>query len=523
MSFKSRGFQLGLALALGVIVMLLPRPEGTQFRISGDSDKNLIQATSEHFTVVDVKKKFYIVEAKSPGAPEATNAFLKGEAAKLDIEEIRVDYVNGLSPQGKNFLAVLVVLIVLFVLEPIPLEMTAILIGVLLVLMGVGDVREVWAPYMHPVVIFIMCCLIFAIALDKSGITRRLGYFIAQKAGTSVVKFTFIISIGLGWASGVMHDAAACAIGIVTMLPLMRAAGIPPHSNTARFMMLSLPFACSAGGMGTLVGGGRNMVAAAFLKEFTGLEITFFDWILYALPAAIVCVPLAVLIVYFIFPPNPEYKLPKFDEAIGPWSPLEKKTLVVSGLVFVAWLTKGYHGMDYSVTGMLGVAFLVLFKALTWEDINDNLEWGTALFIFGGGISLGLAMGYSGAATYFANLVFPLFEGGGWLLLFVGVGAFGALITNAMANVAAAALILPIVIPMAQLEGVNPTVMAMCLGMATSFAMLLVIGCPPNAIAYSYRYFKSMDLTKAGAVATPALLAALVLVVAVWWQIIGLI
>jgi solute carrier family 13 (sodium-dependent dicarboxylate transporter), member 2/3/5 len=176
MSFKSRGFQLGLALALGVIVMLLPRPEGTQFRISGDSDKNLIQATSEHFTVVDVKKKFYIVEAKSPGAPEATNAFLKGEAAKLDIEEIRVDYVNGLSPQGKNFLAVLVVLIVLFVLEPIPLEMTAILIGVLLVLMGVGDVREVWAPYMHPVVIFIMCCLIFAIALDKSGITRRLGY-----------------------------------------------------------------------------------------------------------------------------------------------------------------------------------------------------------------------------------------------------------------------------------------------------------------------------------------------------------
>jgi ActR/RegA family two-component response regulator len=31
--------------------------------------------------------------------------------------------------------------------------------------------------------------------------------------------------------------------------------GIEPHSNTAKFMMLSLPFACSSGGMGTLVGG----------------------------------------------------------------------------------------------------------------------------------------------------------------------------------------------------------------------------------------------------------------------------
>ena len=108
-------------------------------------------------------------------------------------------------------------------------------------------------------------------------------------------------------------------------------------------------------------------------------------------------------------------------------------------------------------------------------------------------------------------------------MLFIGVGVFGALVTNAMANVAAAALILPIVIPMAQLEGVDPTVIALCLGTATSFAMLLIIGCPPNAIAYSYRYFKASDLTKVGAVATPVLLAILVLVAGIWWKILGLV
>jgi sodium-dependent dicarboxylate transporter 2/3/5 len=88
------------------------------------------------------------------------------------------------------------------------------------------------------------------------------------------------------------------------------------------------------------------------------------------------------------------------------------------------------------------------------------------LFIFGGGISLGLAMGNTGAASYFAHLFFPIVQGGGWFVLFVGVAIFGALVTNAMANVAAAALILPIVIPMAQLEGVNPIVLALCLGLA---------------------------------------------------------
>jgi sodium-dependent dicarboxylate transporter 2/3/5 len=192
-------------------------------------------------------------------------------------------------------------------------------------------------------------------------------------------------------------------------------------------------------------------------------------------------------------------------------------------VALLAWLTKGAHGYDYSVTGILGVAAMVLFGVLKWEDIQENLEWGTALFIFGGGLSLGLAMDGSGAAAYFANLFFPLVQGKGWLVLFIGVGLFGALVTNAMANVAAAALILPIVIPMALLEGVNPTILALCLGMATSFAMLLVIGCPPNAISYSYRYFKSSDLTRAGLVATPVLLTVLVIVAGVWWKILGLV
>lgn len=523
MFFKTNGFKLCMAILVGIAIFLLPRPEGTQFRINGDQEKNLISNVSEHFTISEEKEGSYIVTAKSPGSEEGTASFLTQKAKELGMDNVRVDYVNGLSPKAKRFLAILGVLVILFVIEPIPLEITAVCIGAALVIFQITDVKTAWAPYMHPVVIFIMCCLIFAIALDKAGLTKRLGYYIIKKAGNSVTRFTFIIAIGLGLASTFMHDAAACAIGIVTMLPLMRAIGIEPYSNTAKFMMLSLPFACSSGGMGSLIGGGRCMVSAAFLKEFTGIEITFFDWMLYAMPAAIITVPAAVFIVYLIYRPDPSFKLPDFDEDLGPLTAVEKKTMFIIGASFVLWLTKGLHGIDYSVTGAVGVAALVLFGVLRWRDINDNMEWGTALFIFGGGISLGLAMEYSGAAEYFANLFFPMIQGKGWLVLFIGVGVFGALVTNAMANVAAAALILPIVIPMAQLEGVNPTILALCLGMATSFAMLLVIGCPPNAIAYSYRYFKSSDLTKAGLVATPVLLSLLVLVAAVWWKILGLI
>jgi sodium-dependent dicarboxylate transporter 2/3/5 len=526
MLLKSKWFMLGLAVLLGAIVLALPRPEGTRFRIVGDPNKALLTHVGDAFRELSgemLPGKGYLVEAIPNGGADATADFLAKRAAEEGLAEVTVEYVDGLSPKAKRFLALVAFLLFLFVAEPIPLEITAILIGVLLVLSGVSSVQDAWAPYMHPVVVFIMCCLIMAISLDKAGLTKRLGYFVAKKAGNSVIRFTFIISIGLGLASGFLHDAAACAIGLATMLPLMRAAGIEPHTRTAKFMTLSLPFACSAGGMGTLVGGGRNMVSAAFLKELAGLEITFLDWILYAMPAALVTVPAAVGLLYLVFRPNPKYKLPRFEESLGPWSPLEKKTLLIIGGMFILWLTKGFHGLDYSVTGMLGVTAMTLFGVLQWDDIQENMEWGTALFIFGGGIALGLAMDSSGAAVYFANLFFPLVQGGGWLLMFVGVAVFGALVTNAMANVAAAAMILPIVIPMAKLEGVDPTVMALCLGMGTSFAMLLVIGCPPNAIAYSYRYFKATDLTRAGVFAMPVLIALLVLVAAVWWNILGLV
>ena len=526
MLLKSKWFQLGVAVVLCVVVLLLPRPEGTRFTIKGEGKHVLLQHIKDDFLLAEPQgnpTEETIVEVKNPKTFNSPGIYLQETAESLKLKGLQIGYVDGLSPKARRFLAFLAMLVFLFVAEPIPLEITAICIGVFLVIMDIGNVKDAWAPYMHPVVVFIMCCLIFAISLDKAGLTRRLGYFIIKKAGNSVTKFTFILAISLGLASSFMHDAAACAVGIVTMLPLMRAANIEPHTNTAKFMMLSLPFACSCGGMGTLVGGGRNMVAAAFLLEFTGIEITFFEWIKYAMPAAIVTVPIAVGVVWLVFRPDPKYKLPTFDEELGAWSPIEKKTLAIIGLSFIFWLTKGIHGIDYSVTGMLGVAVLVLAGVLEWEDIHKNLEWGTALFIFGGGISLGLAMGTSGAATYLAHLFFPLVQGGGWLVLFIGVAVFGALVTNAMANVAAAALILPIVIPMALLEGVNPVVMALCLGLATSFAMLLVIGCPPNAISYSYRYFKSSDLTKVGLVATPVLLSVLILVAGVWWKVLGLV
>jgi len=189
MFFKTKGFQLCLAFALGIIVLLLPRPEGTKFKITGDDAQSFFQYISKDFTLIPAQvkgAKGYIVEAKNPGSPTSTAAFLEDKAAELKMTGLKVDYVNGLSPKAKRFLAVLTVLVFLFVVEPVPLEITAICTGVFLVVMRIADVKEAWAPYMHPVVVFIMCCLIFAISLDKAGITNDLDILSSKKQETAL-------------------------------------------------------------------------------------------------------------------------------------------------------------------------------------------------------------------------------------------------------------------------------------------------------------------------------------------------
>ncbi|HSO24663.1 MAG TPA: SLC13 family permease, partial [Chondromyces sp.] len=254
MVFRNRFFQIGVAILLGLLVNALPRPEGTVFEISHDPERRLAAENAGAFSVAEWEGRDGAYRLEAAAGATSPGVFLTETAALIDAG-IEVGYVDGLSPKAFRFLALLVALIFLFVVEPIPLEITAIMIGVLLVAFRIVDLTEAWATYMHPVVIFIMCCLIFAIALEKAELTERLSHAVAKRAGTSVTRFTFLLAASLGLASTVMHDAAATAIGIATMIPLMRAAGIQPNTNTARFMVLSLAFACSCGGMGTLVGG----------------------------------------------------------------------------------------------------------------------------------------------------------------------------------------------------------------------------------------------------------------------------
>ena len=73
MIVKSKGFQLALAFFLGAVVLMLPRPQGDTFKISGDDGQKLLTQVKGNFILVSTDKdKSYVIRAKDPASKDAT-------------------------------------------------------------------------------------------------------------------------------------------------------------------------------------------------------------------------------------------------------------------------------------------------------------------------------------------------------------------------------------------------------------------------------------------------------------------
>jgi solute carrier family 13 (sodium-dependent dicarboxylate transporter), member 2/3/5 len=124
----------------------------------------------------------------------------------------------------------------------------------------------------------------------------------------------------------------------------------------------------------------------------------------------------------------------------------------------------------------------------------DKFPW-ESWIVFGAGVSLGVSMLDSGAGRFLAETFLPILDGRSTFVVYYGIGLFGSFLSSFMANSAAVALMLPIVLPMAELMEMSPQSVTMIAPMTTSFIML-VIGCPPTIIAYSTGYFTQKEFIK---------------------------
>ena len=373
---------------------------------------------------------------------------------------------------------------------------------------------------------------IIALAIERTGLHRRLALAIVSRGGSSPGAMLFAFMTATAMISLIVSNTATSLIMMPIAVAVLTAARVEP-GHTDGFsgaLAMGIAFAASIGGLGTLVGSPTNAIAAGIVERSTGLRIDFLTWAIYGLPLVALAIPLCWLILMKVQRVRPT----DFDPAaalagIGearPWSTAEKRLVPLIAAVVAAWVAlpflTPYLPKDSLTDGTVAVAAaLLLFVVpdgtgraiLNWEEAN-RAPWGV-IMMFGGGLALAAGIGESGLADWLGVALQPLRAVHPLVVALVLV-AIVIVITEFASNVAAASGIIPVVAGIIAATGIDPILLALPAAWAASWGFMLPSGTGPNAIGWATGHIALPRMLKAGLILD---LAGVPLMVAVVWLI----
>jgi sodium-dependent dicarboxylate transporter 2/3/5 len=395
--------------------------------------------------------------------------------------------------RAKVMVGILLIAALFWATGAIPIGITALLVGVLMYFFGIFPADQVAKAYAKDSVVFIFGVLALAAAISKTGLDRRIGILLLGTS-TSIVRFAFIFGPLLAITASFLSEHALVAfiapILMMVYLATIKSAGMSSDKSLVVMLMLMLTFCGNVGGPGSPAAGGRNAVMLGILSDY-GVSLSFGNWVKMGMPF----VPVMALVIagYFVLVFRKKIKsgqvniaaaVRRESQKIGKMTVDEYKAAGVLMLVIVLWTTlSGRFGMGGPV--MLCLVLLNILGVLRWKDIN-NIHW-DVVALYAAASAMGYGLASTGAALWMASsfvAILPeaLKSGIG---LCVSSSFITGILTNFMSDGATVAAVGPITVPMATLSGTSPIMVGLATAFSSSFAHMLIIGTPNNAIVFS--------------------------------------
>jgi len=436
---------------------------------------------------------------------------------------------EGLSVEGKYALGLMGFVVICFFTEAIPLPAVALTIGSYQVLMGISTFREVPQTFMADAVAFIMGALMIGAVLVKHGIHNRIALFILRLSGTKVTRVSFgIVTFSALCAGFVSEHATATIMLPVGMGIVALSGGIEKVPRLGKMLMLAIAYGCVIGGLASPSGGARNALMIGFLQQF-GVTVTYGQWLMMAFPFTLIMIPVVVFWLNKCFKPE----LKDLGEAVekiksdmakeGDLTTEGKMALALFIGVLFFWITQSHH-IGLGNIAVIGAIIALILGLVDWKFIEQQTQWGVVI-LYAGAISMGGMLEKTGAALWMAQKLlagadfFGITSG---LPLIAVTSTITAITTNMMADGPTVAVLGPILLKTAELSGTSPVALGISTSLSAAFAYLLIIGTPANAIVYGPGYLKASDYLKAGSVLFLISLVMLMVIVGVYWQVIGI-
>ena len=364
--------------------------------------------------------------------------------------------------------------------------------------------KELMAAFADPVVMLFLGGFVLAIMAEKYGLDVTLARVLLAPFGTRprMVLLGFLIVISI--FSMFMSNTATAAMMLAFLAPVL--AVLPKDDRGRVGLALSIPIAANIGGIGTPIGTPPNATAVKFLAE-SGNEVGFVTWAAHMIPYVVLMILFAWILLQFFFPfKSSEVKLeiPK-NKRQNDW-----KTILVwitfLGTILL-WATEQLTGINSNVGALIPLGVLTATGIFTKDDIKE-INW-SVLWLVAGGFALGTCLQGTGLAKVLIEAI-P-FGSMSVVLVIIIAGLVCYFLSNFISNSATAALLIPILIVVAQgmadpAAANNASFVALggtkamisFIAVCASIAMCFPISTPPNAIAASTGLVETKDMAKVG-------------------------
>lgn len=445
--------------------------------------------------------------------------------------------------------------------EAVPMAVTALLPFLILPLAGVSSAEETASHYYSPILFLLLGGAFIALAIERTGLHRRLSLAILRLVGTgggpARLLLAFMISAGL---LSMFISNTSTALIMMPMALAVLEGGAPPSSSEAvgqqatpsrseagerqdpnpsqdglaGALPMGIAFAASIGGLGTIVGSPTNAISVGLLDQIAGVRISFVQWSLYGVPLVLLSVPLAAFIIAKVQQVSRHpFDVDRAREAIAShsgWTSAEQRLAMLFALTFIGWVSQPLVApllpagawTDGTVAVIAALALFLLPDGtgrtlLVWDEAKAA-PW-SVIFLFGGGLALAGGMQASGLTAWLGEALLPLAS---WPLILVALAVTGlvVVITEFASNVATATGIVPVVAALVVALGADPVLLALPAALAASWGFMLPAGTGPNAIAWSTGRIRIERMVTAGALLD---VAGVFLLVGVVWGISALV
>ncbi|WP_217540596.1 SLC13 family permease [Vibrio metschnikovii] len=428
----------------------------------------------------------------------------------LPIDTIPIDELTLVQ---HRLLAIFLLAALLWVLEPVPVFATSILIIALLLIMisdkglhwfrspieqhEVGHLipyTDILGAFSSPIIILFMGGFALAIAASKYQLDNNLARVLLRPFGHQP-KF---IMLGLMLITSVFSMFMSNTATTVMMLALLGpiVASAPKGELGIKALVLSIPIAANTGGIATPIGTPPNAIALQYLTGENSID--FLSWMMMGLPFVIVQLTIAWFLLQYLFPSSQQQMTLKLQGTFQrSWRAIV--VYITFATTILLWMSTALHGMNTYVVSIIPLAVFTLTGIMGKEELKQ-INW-DVLWLVAGGIAIGIGLEHTGLAVALAHAID--YESLSPMFIIISLSMVCWLMANFMSNTATANLLMPIAaaigVSMSSLTEIGGLQgLLVVVAFSASLGMILPVSTPPNSLAYSTGLIESKDMAKTG-------------------------